>query len=74
MSISKSAGELASRYGAASCLLQIRDEPADNLKEMTGLGVTDAQEAVAQEKRGSDEQHEKVLISVATSARTSVAA
>jgi SP family sugar:H+ symporter-like MFS transporter len=30
-----------------------------------------AQEAMAQEKRGSDEQHEKVLDSVATSARTS---
>jgi sugar porter (SP) family MFS transporter len=30
-----------------------------------------AQEAMAQEKRGSDEQHEKALDSVATSARTS---
>jgi hypothetical protein len=49
-------------------------KPADNLTEMMGFGVTGAQEAMAQEKRGSDEQHEKVLDSIATSARTSVEA
>jgi hypothetical protein len=53
---------------------KFENEPADNLTEMTGLGVTGAQEAMAQEKRGSDEQHERVLDSVATLARISVEA
>jgi len=53
---------------------KLENEPADNLTETMGLGVTGAQEAMAQEKQGSDEQHEKVLDSIATSARTSVEA
>lgn len=56
------------------CSFKFENEPADNLTEMMGLGVTGAHEAMAQEKRGSDEQHVKVLDSVATSARTSVEA
>jgi hypothetical protein len=74
MSISRSAGYLVVDLGPLRFSFRFENEPADNLTEMMGLGVTGAQEAMAQEKRGSDEQHGKVLDSVATSARTSVAA
>lgn len=74
MSISRSAGYLAVDMGPLRFSSKSENEPADNLTEMMGFGVTGAQEAMAQKKRGFDGQHEKVLDSVATSARTSVEA